>query len=341
VTERVIGLALSGGGSRAAAFHLGCLRALHDRDLLRRVRVVSGISGGSLLGALWAYGPVEFDEFDDEIVRLLNQGLQTAIARRALRPMSLARGTGRTEALASVLTDTVLGTKIMSDVTHREVDVVLTATDIRTGNAVRFGSAVSSCSRFGSILERVPVATAVAASAAFPVFLPAMKRTFTFERDGKQRQETVLMSDGGIYDNLGLSVLAPGRSTAYTPHVYDVPYVVSCDAGRGELRMRSPHLLIGRLRRSFDVVHRRAQDGGRAQLHEWLSSGHIKGFAMAYLGLRDERLPVPLVDLVPRASVTSCGTNFAAMGQDDLERLSARGEQLLRSLLPVYCPELT
>ncbi|WP_179199448.1 patatin-like phospholipase family protein, partial [Streptomyces viridochromogenes] len=48
---RTLGLALSGGGSRAAAFHLGCLRALHDRDLLDSIRVVSGISGGSLLAA--------------------------------------------------------------------------------------------------------------------------------------------------------------------------------------------------------------------------------------------------------------------------------------------------
>jgi len=39
-----IGLALSGGGFRAMAFGLGCLRALNDRDLLQHVRVVSGIS---------------------------------------------------------------------------------------------------------------------------------------------------------------------------------------------------------------------------------------------------------------------------------------------------------
>ena len=67
--------------------------------------------------------------------------------------------------------------------------------------------------------------------------------------------EAVLLSDGGGYDNLRLSVLEPGRSLAFTPHVYDVPYIVSCDAGRGELRMRSPHFLLGRLSRSFDVVH--------------------------------------------------------------------------------------
>ena len=34
-----IGLALSGGGSRAIAFHLGCLRALNQLGLLDRVSV--------------------------------------------------------------------------------------------------------------------------------------------------------------------------------------------------------------------------------------------------------------------------------------------------------------
>lgn len=43
---RNVGLALSGGGSRAIAFHLGCLRALHDRGVLNRLRVISSVSGG-------------------------------------------------------------------------------------------------------------------------------------------------------------------------------------------------------------------------------------------------------------------------------------------------------
>jgi hypothetical protein len=40
---------------RAIAFHRGCLRALHDRGVLDRVQVISGVSGGSVLTALWAY----------------------------------------------------------------------------------------------------------------------------------------------------------------------------------------------------------------------------------------------------------------------------------------------
>jgi len=357
------GLALSGGGSRAAAFHLGCLRALHDLDLLRRVRVVSGISGGSLLAALWAYGPADFAEFDTFTVALLRRGLLGPIARRALRPSAIGRNltaaatavasvarsnsrpvavrwANRTDALASALTDLAFGNRTMSEVTHAGLDVVLTATDLRTSNAVRFGSARSSCSRYGTILEPVPVATAVAASAAYPVFLPAIERAYTFERGDHRRQEQVLLADGGIYDNLGLSVLEPGRQAAFTPHVYDVPYIVSCDAGRGELALRSPHFWPSRVARAFDVVYRRAQDAGRTRLHEWAASGRIHSFAMAYLGMRDERLPVPIADLVPREKVARYGTNFSAMGEQDLHLISTRGEQLIRSLLPLYCRQL-
>ena len=79
-----IGLALSGGGSRAIAFHLGCMRALHDRGLLDRVSVVSTVSGGSVIGAIWAYSDCPFDEFDQKIQALLRKGLKGLIVRQTL-----------------------------------------------------------------------------------------------------------------------------------------------------------------------------------------------------------------------------------------------------------------
>src|SRR5206468_857776 len=46
-----IGLALSGGGVRAATFHMGVLKRLAAEDLLERVSVISTVSGGSLVMA--------------------------------------------------------------------------------------------------------------------------------------------------------------------------------------------------------------------------------------------------------------------------------------------------
>lgn len=49
--EGKVGLALSGGGFRASLFHIGVLARLADADLLRRVEVISCVSGGSIIGA--------------------------------------------------------------------------------------------------------------------------------------------------------------------------------------------------------------------------------------------------------------------------------------------------
>jgi len=47
------GLALSGGGFRASLFHLGVLARLAELDVLRSVEVLSTVSGGSIVGALY------------------------------------------------------------------------------------------------------------------------------------------------------------------------------------------------------------------------------------------------------------------------------------------------
>jgi predicted acylesterase/phospholipase RssA len=48
-----VGLALSGGGFRASLFHVGVLARLAELDLLRRVEVLSCVSGGSIAGAFY------------------------------------------------------------------------------------------------------------------------------------------------------------------------------------------------------------------------------------------------------------------------------------------------
>jgi predicted acylesterase/phospholipase RssA len=354
-----VGLAFSGGGFRATAFGLGALRALHDRRVLPDVRVVSGISGGSLLTAMWTYGPNDFGEFDSTVTDILDRGLQMELAKRTFTPprttaniLSAAsaalpggknrpRRSTRTEALVDALASRPFGAKEMSQVTHPELCTVISATDLSTGNAVRFGSEVSSCSPHGSIVGPVPVADAVAASAAFPLLLPQLNRTYTFTRaDGTQHTETMLMTDGGVYDNLGLSPLLPGRSRQHTSQVYDLDYLIAVDAGPGRTAPRAPNFMLGRLKRSFEVAHTRNQDGSRARVHELAAAGNVKGFVYSYLGMRDSRLPIPIADLVERHQVAAYPTNFARMAPADIEAIATRGEQLTRGLIEFYCPEL-
>lgn len=66
IGEKKIGLALSGGGYRAAAFHIGTLRALHKLNVLDKVDVISSVSGGSITAAYYVLNK------DKGLIRLRN-----------------------------------------------------------------------------------------------------------------------------------------------------------------------------------------------------------------------------------------------------------------------------
>lgn len=59
--EKRIGLALSGGGFRSAAYHLGTFRKLDELGLLGKLDLLSCVSGGSIpmrqLGCTRRAGP--------------------------------------------------------------------------------------------------------------------------------------------------------------------------------------------------------------------------------------------------------------------------------------------
>lgn len=67
------GIALSGGGYRATAFHLGTLKKLNEMGILPNVDVISTISGGSITGACYCSRPGDFNSFYND----LYNGLQT------------------------------------------------------------------------------------------------------------------------------------------------------------------------------------------------------------------------------------------------------------------------
>ena len=73
------------------AFHLGCLRALHDRGLLAKVKVLSTVSGGSVIGACYAYSSDDFIAFDRRLTELLRSGIQRLIIKEILAPTQLAK----------------------------------------------------------------------------------------------------------------------------------------------------------------------------------------------------------------------------------------------------------
>jgi len=69
-----IGLALSGGGYRAAAYHLGTLRALHKLGILGNVDIISSVSGGAIIAAYYALFNGSFDSFEKSFGAKIGKG---------------------------------------------------------------------------------------------------------------------------------------------------------------------------------------------------------------------------------------------------------------------------
>ena len=381
--DQDIGLALSGGGSRAIAFHLGCMRALHNLDLLHQVKVISSVSGGSVIGAMYAYSSDSFQAFDERVVALLRRGLQRDILRQVFKPRSIWRALyslsatcvisviriiktsiqsafaatrtdaqnlappirkfSRTEAFRDVIKKSLFHDLVMRDVKRPSLHTVVNATELRTGSAFRFGSKESGCWRFGIIPPKdALVADAVAASAAYPTLLPALDRLYEFESNGSSgRNRRVVLSDGGVFENLATGPLAPGRASGISTNIFSPDYIICCDAGAGLFDDKSyPIFWIGRTRRSFLTTFRKVQDATRKRLHELAESGKIKGFVLCYLGQNDDALPWIPPSLPSRSDVQNYPTDFAAMDPRDIDRLAHRGEMLARLQIAYYLPDL-
>ena len=378
---RDVGLALSGGGARAIAFHLGCLRAVNDLGLLDRLQVISSVSGGSVIAAMYAYSSNAFSEFDARVVELLRRGITGGIMNAALRPRSIAKtvrslaaavavaglrmlfrivpapltpealGRGmpppirtfsRTEAFRDVLRS-VFGDMRMRDVARESLDTVVNATELRTASAFRLGSRQSGCWRFGTIApEDALVVDAVAASAAYSVLLPALDRRYRFTKDGVTSGRTrVLLTDGGVFENLGVGPMEPGRKPQISTNVFNPSYIIACDAGAGLFDGDSyPVWWAWRMHRAFLTSFRKVQDATRKRLHGFAEAGDISGFALSYLGQDDERLPWLPPQLPTRREVCDYPTDFSPMDAEDIDRLALRGELLTRLLVSYYLSEL-
>jgi NTE family protein len=123
-----LGLALSGGGFRAAFFHLGVLARMAEVGLLRRVEVISTVSGGSIIGALYYLHVKDLlesraaaDVRDEDYLRIVEhvqktflEGVQTHIRARAYADLGLnfamaKRGYSRSDRIGDIYGETFYG----------------------------------------------------------------------------------------------------------------------------------------------------------------------------------------------------------------------------------------
>ncbi len=368
-----IGLALSGGGFRAVAFHLGCLRALNSLDILKDVKVISTVSGGSLVGSMYQMEKGTFEEFDKRVLNLLEKGLTKPFIKTCLHTSSgievvvclasllvnnisralfnsgaqntdirLRRFASRTTVLQEALETELFRGELLSNLKSEKPLLIINATELQTGAAFYFSPKDSGSWRFGRVTDKdIPLSLAVVSSAAYPLLLPAIEQDFLFENDsGGIEIKRVVLSDGGVYDNLGLSPLWPDRDPNISLNASDLDSIICCRAGYGLRYGDTKPFVASRLFSSFETMHSRIQNSGIKRLFDLKDNGIIKNVVLPFLDQRDNLIEEFPPDFISREEVSAYPTNFKPMSQEWINKLTKRGEQLTTAMVLQHAPQL-
>ena len=179
--DLLVVLAISGGGTRAAALGYGVLEELRRtevtvngvrRRLLDEVDVISAVSGGTLPATYYGLrGEKTFDEFES---RVLYRNLERDLVLRILTPSNwfrLPSGTfGRSDLFAEIYDETVFDHASFGDLQRAGGPfVIINGTDITTG--ARFSFTQDQFDAICGDLSRVTLGRAIATSTALPPLL--------------------------------------------------------------------------------------------------------------------------------------------------------------------------
>ena len=237
IDGKSVGLALSGGGFRASLFSLGSLWRLNDAGLLGRLDRITSVSGGSILAGVLvhAWSRLEFENgharnFEPLVARTVQAFCSHTIDMEAgilgwLTPFKSAG-----DYLIDRYRDDLFQQTTLKDLPPPGPGVptfIFYATNLQTGRSFQLRQDKLSDYKLGALLAPdVPLATAVAASSAFPpLFSPVLLHCnpdawvdTPVGADGRRQtlddpallrrlRERITLGDGGIYDNMGLQAL--------------------------------------------------------------------------------------------------------------------------------------
>jgi NTE family protein len=224
-SEDGVTLSLSGGGYRAMMFHVGTLVRLNEVGLLGKLTRISSVSGGSItaafLGLLWE--KLKFNNGKAADLGPFIAGMRAmagttvdvgAVFGGIFLPGSISDRVA--EAYDDVLFKGAKLRDLPDDSGKKAPRFVINATNVQSAALWRFSRPYMGDYRVGLVRNPdVTLGTAVAASSAFPPVLSPMtlpiKQTVEATKGADLNRPpyttTAVLSDGGVYDNLGLETV--------------------------------------------------------------------------------------------------------------------------------------
>ena len=207
---RFIGLAFSGGGSRAAVFGAAVMKELDRVGLLPQVDVFSAVSGGALPAAAYVLEGYRDFSFRNGFVEQIGRDFQRAmlgpwysVPQNALR--YALTDSIPAEQVIQVLDDRLFRGATFADLNPSKPILLMNATDALTGEPL-----IISDEWFRALhrpLASFSIARAVYMSAAYPGVLEPLAIPYGRAGEAPSDQPPLLAYDGGVADNLGIRTL--------------------------------------------------------------------------------------------------------------------------------------
>lgn len=326
--SRRFGVGLSGGGFRAAGFHLGVFRKLKQLGLLQHIDVLSCVSGGSIAGAFLALNWGSPTVLDD---------LETYLSTRSIAVGSVIGGIldpfeSRLDKLAnSYDKDLFKGRKL--DALRNGPRIYLNATNLATGNLFFFVAGGGKPEEMGEHelgsagASDIRIAEAVAASSAFPPVFPPLRLNPDQYPPG-EAVGYVTLTDGGVYDNMGVGPLLRQRNA--------VDYLLVSDGGK-------PFSLVNQPTTAGSVVLKESIGIMMEQIRG-LEFDRMEHRALAGVGPRPAWFSIDSslgqVREGDAEFASSIETNLKALKAAELHALVRHGGALAEHRLRTYLPEL-
>lgn len=346
-------LAMSGGGYKAAAYHLGALIRINELAILPRLKRISSVSGGSIISAylglkwrdfIWNDGvAINFREmFALPFARFLNR---VTIDRWSILQGLVLPGRSGAGVVKEYYERKLYGQATLQDLPDpaRAPRFVINATNMRLNSLWRFSRPYAADYRVGEIKNpKFKLSEVVTASSAFPPFFCPMRLSLKDEalqpfansdRAHAPFNEVAELGDGGIYDNLGLE-------TVWKRHGV---LLVSNAGDPLDEQEPAPTHWLPILRRALSMIHRHAENNRVGELMLRVELGQ---YTLAYFPLRPSAAfpnPCPLeLSLAQSATAQAEKVRLRALPGPNLNRLVrhgyARADSALRSYLGFSAP---